>query len=337
MRPSFHPRLINPPFDDPGVYVPFVYEKRAFLFDLGDITALAPKDILKISHIFISHTHMDHFCGFDHLLRLLLGRGKQIHLYGPAGFMKNVEGKLAGYTWNLVETYEYPLRLHVTEVHPTHTLSRQYPCKNRFISDGETVQHKFNGVLLDEPGLTVTAGILDHAIPCLAFAIQENFHINIIKDQVTALGLSVGPWLKTFKLALFEGRPKDWPLTVPFAAGSKTFALQELADAIALITPGQKIAYVTDAAYHPANVNHITALAADADQLFIEAAFLEKDRTMADEKCHLTAHQAGVIAARAGAKQFTLFHFSPRYSGMDNLLTEEARTAFDEHERRSGK
>ena len=104
MRPSFHPRLVNPPFGDPGVFIPFSYEKRAVLFDLGDIQSLSPRDILKISHIFISHTHMDHFFGFDHLLRLHLGREKVLYLYGPGGILKNVEGKLAGYTWNLADT-----------------------------------------------------------------------------------------------------------------------------------------------------------------------------------------------------------------------------------------
>lgn len=65
MRPSFFPRLINGPFDDPGLFIPFLIEKRAIIFDLGEIYSLPVKDILKISHVFITHTHMDHFVGFD--------------------------------------------------------------------------------------------------------------------------------------------------------------------------------------------------------------------------------------------------------------------------------
>ncbi len=111
MRPSFHPRLINGPFDDPGLFIPFQFQNRAVIFDLGDINCLPAKDILKISHAFVSHTHMDHFIGFDRLLRLTLGREKNLSLYGPPGFLKNVEGKLAGYTWNLADKYNYPLSL----------------------------------------------------------------------------------------------------------------------------------------------------------------------------------------------------------------------------------
>ena len=94
MSARFHPRLVNDPFDDPALYIPFAFEKRALLFDLGDLSRLPPKDILKISHCFVSHTHMDHFCGFDRLLRICLGRPRQLHLYGPEGFLHNLEGKL---------------------------------------------------------------------------------------------------------------------------------------------------------------------------------------------------------------------------------------------------
>ena len=112
MGPSFLPRLVNGPFDDPALYIPFRHEKRALLFDLGDIASLSSRDILKITHIFVTHTHMDHFSGFERVLRLFLGRDKDLFLYGPQGFIDNVAGKLAGYCWNLVENYENRFTLH---------------------------------------------------------------------------------------------------------------------------------------------------------------------------------------------------------------------------------
>jgi ribonuclease Z len=70
------------------------------------------------------------------------------------------------------------------------------------------------------------------------------------------------------------------------------------------------------------------ALAKGCDHLFIEATFLEKDRRLAEQKKHLTAKQAGTVAAAAGAGRFTIFHFSPRYTGNEEALEKEAMDAF---------
>jgi len=331
MRPFFYPRLVNGPFDDPGLFIPFLLEKRAVIFDLGDIHSLPAKDILKISHIFITHTHMDHFIGFDRLLRLFLGRDKSLYLYGPQGFLKNVEGKLAGYSWNLVEHYSHRFILQVSEVHPGRLLTKEYVCQDRFLPTQKAVKKPFSGILHKEPALSVYAELLDHDIPCLGFSIKERFHINIMKDRVAELGLEVGPWLNEFKQALFNNQNPRSEFEVRCGKNleiKKHFLLGELAKQIALITPGQKLTYIVDVAYTRSNVEKIVALAKDTDHLFIEAAFLEEDSDIALEKGHLTAWQAGRIAGKARVKQFTPFHFSPRYTGQEHLLEQEARDAY---------
>lgn len=331
MRPSFHPKLINRPFDDPGLFIPFLFERRAITFDLGDIYSLSAKEILKISHVFITHTHMDHFVGFDRLLRLFLGREKSLYIYGPEDFLKNVEGKLAGYSWNLVNRYNNKLVIQATEVRSKHLITKRYSSKNGFTPTREVIKQLFNDILVKEPALSVGAVILNHKTPCLGFTIKERFHVNIIKEKVVALGLEIGPWLKEFKQALFNHKDPGSEFEVKFGKGNlrrKKFNLGDLSSQIAVITPGQKITYIVDAVYDRSNVERIVELAKDSDHLFIEAAFLEKDRDTAMEKHHLTAWQAGSIAGKALVKQFTIFHFSPRYTGQGHLLQKEAREAF---------
>lgn len=330
MRPRFHPRLINGPFDDPGLYIPFLFENRAVLFDLGDIYALAPRDILKISHVFVTHTHMDHFIGFDRLLRLFLGREKQLSMYGPRGFLRNAEGKLAGYAWNLVENYQYRLTLHLTEVHSDHLITKTYRCRDKFLAQEKTAECAFNGLLLEEAGFRVFGVILDHSLPCLGFSIHERFHVNIVREGLSALGLETGPWLSRFKQALYrQSDPdSDFEAEIEGQRQKRQFKLGELAEKIALITPGEKITYISDVAYSDANEEKIVEFAKNASHFFIEAAFLDKDRAIAKEKFHLTARQAGELAAKSGAKQFTVFHFSPRYLGQESLLYQEATEAY---------
>src|SRR6516225_2266493 len=115
MSRHFNPHLINVPFGDPGVYVDLVFERRALLFDLGDLSPLPPRKLLRISDVFVTHRHMDHFAGFDDLLRCLIGRAKTVNIYGSAGMIDAVEHKLKAYTWNLITGYEGNPVFRVTE------------------------------------------------------------------------------------------------------------------------------------------------------------------------------------------------------------------------------
>jgi ribonuclease Z len=102
MPAIFSPRLVNDPFGDPGLYVDFRFRRRALLFDMGDLGPQPAKQLVRVSDVFVSHTHMDHFIGFDRLLRVCLGRDARLRLFGPPGFPDQVEHKLGAYTWNLV-------------------------------------------------------------------------------------------------------------------------------------------------------------------------------------------------------------------------------------------
>ncbi|MBW2366903.1 MAG: ribonuclease Z [Deltaproteobacteria bacterium] len=331
MRPTFHPKLVNDPFHDPALFVQFLFENRAILFDLGDIVTLSTRDILKITHVFVTHTHMDHFIGFDHLLRVMLGRERRLSLFGPEGFLEKIEGKLSGYTWNLVDHYTNRLSICAVEARPDCRLIQVYECADRFIARNPPRREPFTPTIHEEPILKIETVILDHKIGCLAFRLKERFHINIRKQALAPLGLTVGPWIRDFKQALYNGQDLESDFIARHANETETdrvFKLGALSDEIAQITPGQEIVYIADVAGHLKNLEKIIPFSMGADHLYIEASFLDADRAIAHEKRHLTARIAGHIAKEAKVKQYTLFHFSPRYTGMADLLYQEAAEAF---------
>jgi ribonuclease Z len=334
MRPSFQPRLINDPFSDPGLFIPFLFEKRALIFDLGDLSPLSSGDLLKITHVFVTHTHMDHFIGFDTLLRIFLGREKTLYLFGPPNFFEHVEGKLAGYTWNLVDEFQNNFMLEVSEVHPDKILTKTYVCRDHFRAGESSSLRARTGTLLKEPSFSVQGVLLDHRTPCLAFSLIENFYVNIDKHALKNLGLPVGPWLNRLKSAIYDKRDHKEAFSVTWeekgtGVQEKSFILGDLIKRVTRISPGQKIVYITDVSAVPENSQKIIELAKGADFLFIEAAFLDSEKEVASRKYHLTAREAGELAKKAGVRQFRLFHFSPRYNKRAQELQEEAIKSYE--------
>lgn len=339
MKPLFHPELVNGVWGDPALYIECLFEKRALMFDLGDLHHLAPRKILRLSHVFVSHTHMDHFVGFDRLLRICLGREKKLCLFGPAGFIHQVQSKLAGYTWNLVHNYENNFTLEVSEISESQTIKRAaFCCHQRFArQDLPDIQTK-DGVLLEENSFVIRCVHFDHKIPTLGFALQERQHVNIWKNRLEQMNLPKGPWLRELKEAIFRGESDSHPFRVWWreqdGVKEKTYSLGDLKNTILRIVPGQKIAYATDLIYHEANKQKVINLAQNADMFYIESTFLQKDAEHAAHTYHLTAHQAGLLARYAGVQRLRTFHYSPRYSENEDWFQQEAWQAF--HEKCSG-
>lgn len=328
MRPTLHPRLVNGRFGDPGLFVERLHRRGALLFDLGDLTPLAVRDLLRVSHVFVSHTHMDHFVGFDALLRVHVGREKTISLVGPAGFAERVGHKLLAYEWDLVERYETDLVFCVTELHADgRTRSARFSFKRRFAREDLEEGAAPDGVVARGDGFEVRASVLQHHGPSLGFAIAEPAHVNIWRNRLEARGLVPGPWLhrllQALKQAVTEGRPDDWPVGLPGGA----VPLGELREMVS-IGPGQKIAYVTDVADTSANRLAIADLARGADILFLESCFSAADSAQARARAHLTTTAAGEIGRAAGARRLEPFHFSPRYEGDEERMLAEVEAAF---------
>ena len=333
MAKYFDPQLINGPFDDPGLFVDLVFERRALLFDLGDISALAPRKLLRIDQVFITHRHVDHFIGFDQLLRCLLGREKTIGLWGPPGLINAVENKISAYDWNLVANYKGNLQLIVTELGPDRRLtSAQFCGVDRFTRDELGTRACDDNVLICDPSFELSASFVDHGYPILAFALQERARINIWRSKLEEMGLTVGAWIDAFKQAILTGKDDSEAIPVLWADNDptrpRTLPLGQLKSRIMKITRGRKIAYVIDVAHSQANVDTIVALARDADIMFIESPFLNEDADQAAARNHLTARQAGHLARLANAKQMRTFHYSARYRGREADLVQEAQSAF---------
>lgn len=325
MRRALHPYLVNDPFGDPGLFVDFLFERRALLFDIGDIRALPPRKLLRVSDIFVSHCHMDHFMGLDWFLRICLGRERAVRLYGPPGFIDRVEAKLAAYTWNLLYRYENDFGLEVTEVlAPGQARRARFHVRQGFRREQDEPLKMENGVLLAEPGLRVHCALLDHGTPCLGFALEETQHVNIWKTRLAEQGLPVGPWLQGLKRAVLAGAGDDEAIAGP--AGQPVL-LRDLRDCLQ-VTPGMKLAYVTDVVFSAANAEHIIELARGADTLFIESVFLDEVAERAADKLHLTAGQAGRLARAARVKAVEPFHFSPIYREREAELRAELERAF---------
>jgi ribonuclease Z len=334
MRPLFEPRLVNDSFGDPGLYVDFRDERRALLFDFGDVSRLPPRKLLRLSHVFVSHTHVDHFVGFDHWLRVVLGRKDHMTLTGGPGFIESVGHKLAAYTWNVVHRYEVPITLDVREIAPDGAgRSAQFSSLRRFArEDGEswTLQ---DDVLHAEEGFRVRTGFMDHDIVCLAFALEEAMHVNVWKNRLAEMGLPTGHWLRDARRALAAGAPDESQIAVQWhdrdGHHSLTRSLGELREAFEFV-PGRRIGYVTDIRYTDANVEALERLLGGVDLLYIESVFLDADAEHAARKNHLTARQAGTIARRLRARAVVPFHFSPRYEDRSADVIAEVQAAWQD-------
>jgi ribonuclease Z len=326
------PRLVNEPFSDVSLLLDFRFGGRAMLFDLGDLSGLSPRELLRVTHVFVSHMHLDHFVGFGRLVRLFLYHDKQLAIVGPPGLGDAVEAKLRAYTWKLLDDRSYDFSIVASDWAEEGFVARSiFQAREAFARRALPVGEQV--LPLDEPEFRVEAVTLDQGIPCLAFAFQEKLRINVHKARLDELGLPVGPWLNAAKRAARTACDAGIEFT-PVA--DRRISLGDLFEAGALKSaPGQRIVYATDLAYHAENVARLCRLAQGADQLFIEGGFLEEDGALAASKKHLTATQAGEIARLAGVRTAHQMHLSPRYLERETELRDELERSFGGREART--
>jgi ribonuclease Z len=327
MRPNLHPRLVNGRFGDPALFVEMLHRREALLFDAGDLSLLSARDLLRITHLFVSHMHVDHFIGFDALLRVNIGREKLIRVAGPEGIIDRLGHKLKGYEWDLAERYQTDLVFEVIEIGPHGTGSAaRFRFRRGFEPESMSAPADWNR----PAALRVETALLEHHGACLGFAVSEPAHVNIWKTRLEERRFEKGPWLQQLKSAVLAGEADDRPIELP---DGDVRPLRELRDLVT-VSKGQKVAYVTDVADTASNRLKIARLACGADLFFLEARFSAADFEVARERAHLTTTAAGEIARLAEARRLEPFHFSPRYEGEEARMLAEVFSALD---RPSGK
>jgi ribonuclease Z len=252
MRTTFDLRPVDPSGGEPGLVADLRDQRRALLFDLGEIDRLAPRMLLRVSHAFVTHAHMDHFAGFDHLLALGLGRVPRLVLWGGPGFTDRVHHKLQAYTWNVVHRYQVPMVIeaHALGADGSHCHAR-FDSRKRFTrEDLPRTTPADPQLLLDEPLFRVRAAIVDHEMPVLAFALEEKAQVRVAADRIAALGLTTGPWLRELKQAVLAGAPDDTPLALVWRdRNGEHRAMRSVGELRAIVldtVPGRRIGYVTD-------------------------------------------------------------------------------------------
>jgi ribonuclease Z len=164
-----------------------------------------------------------------------------------------------------------------------------------------------------EPGIvhvgeafSLHAARLEHRVDTLGWRLQEPDGRRMLPDRLAVLGVA-GPDVGRLQAA------------GTLDVAGRTVRLEEVSEH----RPGQAFAFVMDTRW----CDGALALAEGADLLVCESTFLSVDQEMAARYGHLTAREAGRLAAVAGARRLVLTHFSRRYTDVA-AFAEEAGAEF---------
>lgn len=204
------------------------------------------------------------------------------------------------------------MRLNLDKVkHPIHCY---YPASGKVYFDRlrysssyheviEVIEHPIEneGLVVQDEHFRIEAYFLDHGIDNLGWRITEPPRRKFDADKLKKAGVE-GPQVREL-----EAKGK-------LLIGGHPIHLDE----VSTLHEGRIFAYVADTLPCEA----FAKIAHNADVLLCEATYLEMHSDLAREHHHLTAAQAARLAAKAGAKQLILTHFSARYQDLTPFVAE---------------
>jgi ribonuclease Z len=317
----FLPQTGAAPCGDAVLYVDVLGEGRGFLFDLGHAPRLSTRLLRRAQAVFVTHTHLDHFVGAAQFLRLSVTREQPLELWGPPGFVANVDGLFRAFTWNISE--DYPLTVTAHEYDGNWVRSADFSAKGRFVLSNPR-KRRAGRFLLEDDTLTLEAAVLDHGTPVLAYRLNEKTHININKDAMQRLGYPPGGWIQALKGAVLAGARPSTPVATPL--GPRPF--KKLKEELVILTEGQSIGFAMDFGASRENLARAARFLKGVHLLYVEASFEASEARLARERNHLTTAQAGRLARRCKARKVVPLHLSPKYLGHEKRLFGEVQAAF---------
>ena len=149
---------------------------------------------------------------------------------------------------------------------------------------------------------------LSHTVPAIGYRLTEPDGRRMLPGKLAAAGIE-GPDVGLLRR---QGR---------LDLGGRVVTLEEMSEP----RPGQRFAFIMDTRLCDAAFE----LGQGADMLVCESTFADAEAPLARAYGHLTAGQAGRIAAEAKARLLVLTHFSQRYDPADGeRLAGQAAAAF---------
>ena len=162
---------------------------------------------------------------------------------------------------------------------------------------------KDEGILFATDKLEVSTLPLDHTVESWGYRIREKDGVTMLPERLAERGIAgpaIGELARQGYLDQEGGRIELHEVSRP--------------------RPGQGFALIMDTRL----CDNAFRLAQEVDLLACESTFLSSESKEAREYGHLTADQAGRIAARANARRLVLTHFSQRYPSLEPFEEEAA-------------